>query len=424
LGASIFIEANRILWEAVERHNLKLVSPHLADPKAAEGGDEIGIWDGERFVLTQTGSSGWWDLAKLVWRYGPLSPWRVNGLVKAMIGRFLRLYEPGVFPFTNIGETALEIGLLELSGVTGEELMKTKGISRKFYWEVVQAATRVNYAQNLNLISGLATLVSMAPEGAVAVEGGNWRIFENMAAQGADKVHLDTPITHITRNTTSGEYTLSSPEGDFKTFDEVIIASPYQYTSLNVTPALAHTPDSVPYVTLYVTLFASRHTVSPEAFDLPEDKDAPLVILTTLSPDDSPPIKYPYPGKAGFFSISLLGVFNNPTTFELEYVYKVFSPTPMTTEFLANIMGIEDVPDSMEEFKIKDVSWVHQKVWQSYPVELPRVTFEEMKLDEGIWYTGGMDSFISTMETNALMGMNVARLMVDGWLKKGLDNQL
>jgi len=36
-----------------------------------------------------------------------------------------------------------------------------------------------------------------------------------------------------------------------------------------------------------------------------------------------------------------------------------------------------------------------------------------------VWYTSGIESFISTMETSSLMGMNVARLVVDGWGKEG-----
>ena len=37
-------------------------------------------------------------------------------------------------------------------------------------------------------------------------------------------------------------------------------------------------------------------------------------------------------------------------------------------------------------------------------------------LAPGLWYTGGIESFISTMETSALMGKNVAALMVQSWL--------
>lgn len=44
------------------------------------------------------------------------------------------------------------------------------------------------------------------------------------------------------------------------------------------------------------------------------------------------------------------------------------------------------------------------------------MTFEEIELARGFYYTSGMESFISTMETNALMGMNVAQLIVNDYL--------
>ena len=35
--------------------------------------------------------------------------------------------------------------------------------------------------------------------------------------------------------------------------------------------------------------------------------------------------------------------------------------------------------------------------------------------DGGLWYTSGIEAFISTMETSSLMGMNVARLIQREW---------
>ena len=52
-------------------------------------------------------------------------------------------------------------------------------------------------------------------------------------------------------------------------------------------------------------------------------------------------------------------------------------------------------------------------MWHSYPIEYPRVTFEEIELARNFYYTSGIETFISCMETSALMGMNVARLIVD-----------
>jgi len=296
-----------------------------------------------------------------------------------------------------------------------------QGVSRRFWWEVVQAATRVNYAQNLGVINGLLSMVSMAPEGAVSVKGGNWKIFEAWAQKGADKIELDTNVIGVHRDNTDERLSLSTRTAKdsrlrFTDYDEIIIATPYQFADLSPSIQFDRDPDKIPYVTLHVTLFTSPHLLSPLAFNLPATSLVPLVVLTTLPEDENPGLKTPYAGKAGFFSISTLRPIINPITGSEEYLYKIFSPEVVTPAFLSRILGIKEVPDRMKDFKIGDVSWLYTKVWKSYPVEYPRVTFEGVKLKEKIWYTGGMDSFISTMETNALMGMNVARLMVDGWI--------
>jgi prenylcysteine oxidase/farnesylcysteine lyase len=63
------------------------------------------------------------------------------------------------------------------------------------------------------------------------------------------------------------------------------------------------------------------------------------------------------------------------------------------------------------------ISWYYPHVWHSYPFEYPRVTFEDLELARGLYYTAGIESFISTMETSALMGMNVAQLILDDHLE-------
>ena len=40
-----------------------------------------------------------------------------------------------------------------------------------------------------------------------------------------------------------------------------------------------------------------------------------------------------------------------------------------------------------------------------------------------MWYTSGIESFISTMETSSLMGMNVARLIADGWKRERTERE-
>lgn len=51
------------------------------------------------------------------------------------------------------------------------------------------------------------------------------------------------------------------------------------------------------------------------------------------------------------------------------------------------------------------------------------MTFDEIELARHFYYTGGIESFISTMETSALMGMNVAKLIVNDFLNLRVDEQ-
>jgi len=424
LGASIFVKINHILYNATETFHLNVTQHDMGDDIVEEG-PTLGIYDGEIFVFKQNKGTSWWsDIARLVWRYG-LAPLRTQNLMKDVTGRFLQMYDKPYFPFASLTDTLYTLGLLENTGVTGEQLLKEKGVGDLFAREIVQASTRVNYAQNLNAIHGVEAMVCMAADSAMAVEGGNWRIFEAMTKEGAEEVRLSAEVTGLERHK-DGTFTLTSKDLSGKRavvskseekYDTIILAAPYQFSGLNISPKPQHTPNEIPYVNLHVTLFTSPHALAPGAFKLKSTDQVPAVILTTLSDGEVPGTKpIPHPGKAGFFSISTLRRITNPKTKKEEFLYKIFSPEEIGEEFLARILGVS-APESGELPK-EDVSWIYRKLWQSYPYELPRVTFEELRLDENLWYTSGIESFISTMETSALMGRNVANLIVDEWVSQ------
>jgi prenylcysteine oxidase/farnesylcysteine lyase len=99
---------------------------------------ELGVWNGNEFVFVMEGEGGWWDIAKLIWRYG-YAPIKTNALMKKTVGKFLRMYDEPVFPWKSLNEVVAEVGLLEAMGVTGEQFLQTQGISAKFANEIVQA---------------------------------------------------------------------------------------------------------------------------------------------------------------------------------------------------------------------------------------------------------------------------------------------
>ncbi|KAI1763479.1 prenylcysteine oxidase [Hypoxylon sp. FL1150] len=437
LGASIFVEVNHILFNATKEFALP-----TTDPGTDEAG-LLGVWDGQSFVYTQDSESwDWWTIAKLLWQYGT-APYYTRKLVHETIATFLKLYEAPYFPFRSLSTRAYELGLVKITGVTGLQWLAQNKLDGPFAHHIVQTSTRVNYASNLPYIHGLGTMVAMAPEGAMAVAGGNWRIFAQMVYRSGAHISLNSTVTSITKKTssdpdsgspsysiktkTSGSADNVEAEAYPVTFDDVVIATPYQFSGIeHDADVIPHPVDSIPYVTLHVTLFATSYQFSPEFFNLEPAAKVPTSVLTTLGADEEAKPGGEGAGNAGFFSATLVKVVTNPKTHNKEYVYKIFSPDKVTPEFLSRLLGVQ-VPDTFTQDSsaadeseggvvLDPISWYYPAVFHPYPQKYPRVTFQDPILGDGLYYTSGIESFISTMETSALMGMNVARLIIDDYL--------
>lgn len=272
-------------------------------------------------------------------------------------------------------------------------------------------------------------MVSFATDGAVAVEGGNWRIFDGMVARSGANVQLNTAVTAIDfankkDKTSSPRYSIStksttaSAEEDLVThFDGVIIASPWQYSDIKTPSDLLHqTIESIPYTKLHVTLFASPLRLRPGFFGLKPTDRSPKSVYTTLRKDEKPHLGKKGVGDTGFYSISTLRTATNPKrTDRVEYLYKIFSVEEVTASFLSDLLGAEVPKDIVSDDG--PITWHHARVFNSYPYELPRVTFQDPVVGDKVYYTSGIESFISCMETSALMGMNVAKLAIEDLLK-------
>lgn len=423
VGASIFVEVNKILWNATQDFELELRDPNSDADRLTV------IWDGDQFVFESAASSSWWwDMAKLFWKYGT-SPYKVQKLMQSTVGTFLKLYEEPYFPFRSLSTRAFELDLTKVTGATGEQFLADNGVSAAFSHDIIEAATRVNYASNLDSIHGLDTMVSMAPEGAKAVVGGNWKIFDRMVAKSGAHVYLNTSVSSISVGSKPGaaspKYLVNEGSAGIA-FDNVVLATPYQFSDIKTSDEVLQTAiDEVPYVKLYVTLFASPFKLSAEYLGLKPGAQVPTSVLTAFAKAADGSSGLEGAGKTGIFSISTLRSITNPSTGKTEYLYKIFSPMEVTAEFLSTVLGVE-VPKTLtgaapaatpaaddDTVTVEPVSWVHKHVFHSYPRALPRVTFQDPVVGNGVYYTSGMEGFISTMETNALMGKNVARLIVD-----------
>ncbi|KAI9654859.1 MAG: hypothetical protein M1831_005228 [Alyxoria varia] len=505
LGASIFVSVNYNLRNA--SHDLHLNTTATTNEAGDDSGQATGIWNGSKFVFIEPGSEPknpierYWNMVKMVWRYGVLGPYRATTLVRKVLDSFLQIYEPSHFPFKSLSSVVRDLGLHEFVGQTALDMLKKAGATTTaggntkdggFAWELVQAANRVNYASNLASIHGVGAMVCMAPTlsdddsseepGVMQVEGGNWQIFEGMATAAAADIKLGREVTEITKTNSAspgdgssqvacqcdknihslrGAYRIRSRKSSAKRsdpprtssdqttglpayeaeeyFDAVILAAPFQsayieFGSENSTastdnlasstkPLLQYTPSPISYKTLHVTLFAANRGLSPAYFNVSAPKDVPGSVLTTLPP----PEEDNYGNRPPFYSMSTLrGGVRDPACTEAS------SGKQCDSQRLYKIFSAERVGDNFIEGTLLEngasVSWIYRKIWKAYPILKPRPdgVEEPLRLDAheddalkeqlgGIWYIGGIEPFISTMETSSLMGKNVARLIADGW---------
>ncbi|EPE05175.1 prenylcysteine oxidase [Ophiostoma piceae UAMH 11346] len=436
LGASIFVQVNEIIWSAIDEFNLPRIPAGSADgDDAAESDSIFGIWDGDKFVYTEDdASSDWWNLARLFWTYGT-APYRANKLMRGTITKFLQLYKAPYFPFRSLTTRAHELELAAITSQTGAAFLEASGISYAFAHDLVQASTRVNYASNLAGIHGLDTMVALAPQGASQIKGGNWQVFDAMVQAAADSGHVhwlgNTTVTGIARADgtapPASRYVVSTSDESLATldFDNVVLAGPQQFSGIKTGAGVLQTPIvPIDYVQLHVTLFTTPLKLSAQYFGLAPGSKVPTTVLTTLAEDDDPngSSGLDGTGKAGFFSVSALRRVVNPDTLREEYVYKIFSPDKVTASLLSKLFAVgipetgldnNDTGADAGQRSLSPISWFYPHVFYSYPKAVPRTTFQDPVVGDGVYYTSGIESFISTMETSALMGKNVARLIVD-----------
>lgn len=270
-------------------------------------------------------------------------------------------------------------------------------------------------------------MVSFATDGAMAVDGGNWQIFDNMVKYSGATILKNTTVESIVLekrhypSRAKPRYMLSTTNNSASvaSFDDVVIATPWQFANMSAgAGVIRHRMEQVPYTKLHVTLFTSPFALQPTFFGLEPGSKAPRNVYTTLGPDEKGHQGAEGVGRVGFYSVSTLSTVENPETKKTEYLYKIFSASAVTPEVLEKLLGAEIPAEFVSSTKddstiVPPISWFYAHSFHSYPIELPRVTFQDVLVNDGVYYTSGIESFISTMETSALMGMNVARLIVN-----------
>ncbi|GAA5837448.1 hypothetical protein JCM3766R1_000446 [Sporobolomyces carnicolor] len=430
LGASIFVAANKNLAKAVREFNLTTTGYGRDDDE-----DDVGIWDGERFVFKQSGRD-WWDKVRIIWRYGR-SPFKVKNLVKSCVDNFTRLYSrefvaSSTFPFDSWANFSRSLDLLGPASSTAREFFDSEGISRRFVDELVSSATQVNYGTSVESIHALGALVSLAATGAQSVEGGNRRIFDQFAARSRADIRLNTRVEEIVR-LDDGKWVVKTESGqNGGVFDVVILAAPFHESGISIPQLpLDSIPPPQPFVNLHVTLvltnasapLASYFSSRSSSSVLTTTSEIPKSIFSTFTTDSTVKPEFNSLNYLQTLPLSVAREFDPTLKAENDakdlvktergvHVVKLFSKDTLSTLDLERVFGVGNVLKTVE------------KVWHSYPVlnpirsetdNLAKVRLDGETGSRGIFYVNGMESLISTMETETVSAYNVVSLILRDW---------
>ncbi|KIM26015.1 hypothetical protein M408DRAFT_198508 [Serendipita vermifera MAFF 305830] len=333
----------------------------------------------------------------MLWRYGYRSPTTTSALVQAMINTYLNLYST-VTHWGSVEELSASLNFTEIVGQDTAAYLASQGVGDAYAYEIVEASTRVNYAQNLDKIHALEGMCSMASDGAMSIKGGNYQVFENFIRESKASLHLNTHVTAL-ESKSAGRWQLTASKNGAAPFteeyDAVILAAPYDSLAMTL-PSSAEPVTPAPYVHLHVTLLATTSpSASAEYFNQAPGTSVPAMVLTTAQG-----IRAGKPAPE-FNSLSYHRQLTNG-----EWIVKIFSMQRVEDDWLLKVFG--------------NVGWVYRKVWDAYPQLPPTAKFNPMKLDKNLYYVNGFETFISTMETETIASRGVVDLMLREMFDEGI----
>ncbi|KAI9105655.1 Prenylcysteine lyase-domain-containing protein [Phlyctochytrium arcticum] len=377
LGASIFLKENRLLYSAVQEFGLEA---HDVQAAVHESGiSPWGIWNGQEFLFKASPNKAKM-IADMLWRY-KLAPITVRRLAREAADAFARAAynDSNSLEFSDLKQYTQLLGIADYANVTADTFFKNDraiGEHNKYVEEVVQAATRVNYAQNLDL-NAISALVCMAAADGetLSVKGGNERIYHEFVERSGARLILNRRVVDVRPSTGGRSMVTTEPRGEgSRDYDIVIYADPV--TQL------------VPYVRLHVTIVVG--IVRAAFFGGNSVDDIPEHIFTHPNPQER------------FFSLSRLSDLSPLPDGTKRTVYKLFSH--------------ERISDAdLLEFFVNTTD-VYRKEWDSYPILMPTYlwpTNDLIRISRNEWVPGRFESVFSSMESQLVLARKVAFQVAD-----------
>ena len=260
-----------------------------------------------------------------------------------MVTQFLTLYTPRAPRFSNITTLASSLGWTPVIASTAAEYFDTQGVSRLFSRELIDAATRVNYGQDVDALHALEGLCSLAAEHAASVRGGNFQVFAQFLARSNASVHLKTEVTSLVQDAASGAWLVGTGGTTrSRAYRAVILAAPFHSAAIALAqPGLVAPVPDQPYVRLHVTLLSTTAPAPNASYFGLAGGRAPTEVLTTHNR-----VREGLGEEPEFNSMTYHGKIKkadgSPAEHD-EWVVKIFSKRKIEDAWLENMFGAGNV---------------------------------------------------------------------------------
>ena len=389
-GSLNFFAEDQCIKEAAEDLGLELGPPERDD------GRTTGVWSGYDLSPSSRCDARIPSLIELV-RYGP-SPWiyrrgvqRLTDLFRSFASSFM------FFDVTQeLEDNELERTVLQRAS----EYFEGVGVSYEYQTRFAEPCTTQRFLQDGSDVHDLAALMSGQKTRLKAIKGGNAKLVERLIALSGAEVHSNTRVLDvdagIERDYGLRYADLTSVEGDgvaYEEFDKVAIAAPFAIARLRFGDIFqVEAKNQLRYADAVVTHFVSEAGLTPTYFGLPYDATLPDEILMT---------------QYGSSTLRLYSITRETACWvdsglkECQNLYRVLSGFPLNDAVIDEMLGG------------KAPTWVHREPLPgSVPIHLPAPDIEaRIELSPGLFYGGGADGIMSSVEVGCRMGRNIARIV-------------
>ncbi|PVH74685.1 hypothetical protein DL98DRAFT_22018 [Cadophora sp. DSE1049] len=420
----------------------------------------VGVWTGEELVsagphepqcstwwemilkVWRDGMTAWhlrkisppmsWDVVKLMWRYG-LSAWKFHRAVSSDLAAWdnfgADVYSWETHTFDSLGSEVNKSGLSAPVLRSAGSYLRGLNLSASILDELVEPYARARFTQSLQAMRGIAAAIAYRDffSRSLSVSDGNYRLVDRLITLSKSDLRLSSRVKEIqpghTKRLSLGMES-SLPEVTKGThreeFDAVMIATPLHLSGKSFGAGVDIHMDSDASRGLlserHVTHFVSSQELSPQFFNLPPGTRLPDTLLTTANSSNFPDI----------FSITLVDTITRidqtgcspppasaPWDLEdcdtviYEKLFRAVSSGIIDNQTLSKMIG------SPTDYEFL---FIHRQVWPYITPKDASHQFQTGKIElaPGLYYTGGGEDIISSLEMSCRMGFNAGMKAFNG----------